>query len=336
MTRATVVSLSAAVLLAAIVLCSCTKAATEPVSKPAQSARSSSASSLFGCDYSDVKAPRDGQDLNWVGDPDPIPATDIVDCNGGERGSLVIKTSGVRVQNCTIRGYIRIMMDGVPDTNHVEPADWTRSQTYVREVRAAAPAHTIIQDTQIIGVPNANGNCVTPLYIGTGATYTLVRDVEISGCSGSVMVYIESESYGSKFKDVTIHAENADREAIAVDASSHNEFIRLQIFHRLGGMFFYRNCGEAGRTRVTTPSFNVGSGLVFRGGEDGMLSGRDPYPGLWFASRNGNRCYCPDDEPGTLGSSWSNMDHSRGNRFESVDLGPGGWLQDDGEDNQVE
>jgi hypothetical protein len=225
----------------------------------------------------------------------------------------------------------------MPNANFVDPAWSHQAQGYVAGIREAAPTHVIVSDTTIVGT-RVNGVCQTPLFIGPGVNWSQFVRVEISGCSDSVMVYLDAESTRNKFVDISIDARGASREAIAVDASSHNTFKRMTIVHELGGMFFYRNSGEAGVTRVTTPSFNLGEHMVFRGGANG-LNGKDAYPSLWFSSRNGDRCYSPDDDGYAVGSSksgglGSNMDHSRGNVFvNALDIGPGGWVRDDGYGN---
>lgn len=299
---------------------------------PERPPETSQLKAALGCDYSDGHPPGDAQARGWDVPDGPV-AGPVLDCAGGTIESLAIKDPGTLVQNCTILGSVRILPRGIINANDVYPASRTREPGYVASIRSEAPTRVWLKDVTIRGTRRPDGKCLSPLYIGPGVTYTRLVRVQLEGCSDSSMVYLDAESSRTRFLDVQIDARSAERACVSVDASDHNEFIRFTCFHERGGLEFYRNCGEAGRTRVTTPSYNTGRSLVFRGGENDWR-GRDPFPSLHFNTRQGNRCYCQDDAGASVGSSRSNMDHARGNVFENIDWGPGGWGEDGGSGNQ--
>jgi hypothetical protein len=139
---------------------------------------------------------------------------------------------------------------------------------------------------------------------------TRVENVTIAGPSTSTMVYLDAESYGTVFDNVDVDASEATREAIAIDASDHNIIRNTTITSVTGGIYMYRNCGEAGVVRHTTPSNNVIERSTFAGA--GVA--------VWLGSREGNRCYCQEDAGYEYGSSISDMDHARYNTVRDNDV----------------
>lgn len=241
----------------------------------------------------------------WKGSPTEGTGQ-VIDCNGGKRWRLDIRSSHVTVRNCTILGDIRVWGKA---RNGEDPGlrDSSRSADHVSRARASAPTGVTIEDSRIIA---SHG---IPLYIGPGSTFTTVRNVTIEGRSASVMVYLGAESHGTIINNVTIDAREAGREAIAIDASDRNVIRKSVIKHSKGGIFLYRNCGEGGTIRHTTPSDNVIESNTFSG--DGVA--------VWLGSREGDRCYCQEDAGHPYGSSVSDMDHARRNTVRGNRLGGG-------------
>ena len=243
-----------------------------------------------------------------------------IDCHGGERGRLDIRTSNVTIKNCIINGDVRIW--GIA-RNANSPAfkELSRKTNYVSVVRAAAPAYTTIENCTI------NGTGMIPLYVGPGSTFTTIKDTKIGGQSKSVMIYLGAESYKTTIIDSIIDATNGNREAIAIDASDHNVIKNNKITHPNGGVFLYRNCGEAGVIRHTTPSYNLIESNLFTSGSIAV----------WLGSREGNRCYCESDKGWPFGSSASDMDHSRFNIVRSNRLGGSSiWVGKHSHPNNIE
>lgn len=250
-----------------------------------------------------VGPPGDASSTSWV--PKPREAQEsVIDCHGNKRGRLSIRKSNITVRNCLIMGDVRIW--GIArNASAPELKPLSRKSDYVSVVRAAAPAHTTIENCTIQSVGTI------PLYIGPGSTFTTIRNSKIIGTSKSTMIYIGAETHKTTITDSLIDATQADREAIAVDASSYNVIKGNTILHRQGGVYLYRNCGEAGVIRHTTPSHNLIEGNLFKG--SGVA--------VWLGSREGNRCYCESDKGWPLGSSASDMDHSRFNKVLRNQLG---------------
>jgi len=78
--------------------------------------------------------------------------------------------------------------------------------------------------------------------------------------TNSVAVYLDAESYRNTLQGNSFHADHgagSQREVLAVDGSSNN-LIMSNHFSSLqyGGIYLYRNCGEGGTIRHSTPSNN--------------------------------------------------------------------------------
>ena len=253
--------------------------------------------------------PGDAGDLNWTKNDLPTPSSTpprIIDCGGKEIGSLGIRTSHTVVRDCIIKGNVRIWG---PARNASGPklVTQSRSPDYVKWIRANSPTGVLIEDTTII----ATGSI--PLYVGPGVTFTTLRRVSLRGPSSSTMIYLGAESYGTTIESSLIDAHQAAREAVAIDASSHNLLRSNAIQHNHGGVYLYRNCGEGGTIRHTTPSFNTIVDNVFTGDQIAIYVG----------SREGSRCYCQEDQGFPFGSSISDMDHARFNIVRGNALGEG-------------
>ena len=160
---------------------------------------------------------------------------------------------------------------------------------------------------------------------------------EVTGVSDAVAVYLDAESSHNTLKDNSIHVD-ADGPQVAIDASAYNTIINNH-FSGLdtGGVYLYRNCGEKGVIRHTTPSHNTIVNNIFyydRYTEENHFGKNDPFhrllkPAVYLGSRNGNDAgagYCDDDlkvnyswpldsldEPYPFGSSADDRDFARQN-----------------------
>lgn len=260
---------------------------------------------LSACCPTIVGQPGDASSIDWA-PPEKLEGSSVIDCGGKKRGRLDVVTSNVTIRNCLIEGDVRIwgLARNASSSNLQE---LSRRQDYVSIVRAVAPAHTTIENCTI------NGIGTIPLYIGPGSTFTTINSVTVSGISEGTMIYIDAESHKTTIVSSTIDATGANREAIAIDASDHNILRNNTIMHKNGGIYLYRNCGEGGVIRHTTPSYNTIEDNGIYG--DGVS--------IWIGSREGSRCYCEADKGWPFGSSASDMDHARFNVVQHNALGGG-------------
>lgn len=194
------------------------------------------------------------------------------------------------LSGCTIRGSIHIRG---PARNGEDPVLKSRSRQpdYVSWLRAQSPRGVWLKNVTVV----SDGNI--PIYIGPGVTDITLEGVTIRGPSRSVMVYLGAESRGTSIIDSNIDGSQAEREAIAIDASSHN---KVEGSHIVGDINLYRNCGEGGVSRHTTPSYNH---IV-----SNQVTGT-----IRLGSREGDRCYCDADDDSRYGSGQSDLDHARFN-----------------------
>jgi hypothetical protein len=263
---------------------------------------------LAGCCPTIVGQPGDASSIAWKHQVSPHEST-VIDCKGKERGPLSIRTSNTTVKNCIINGDVRIW-GPARNANSPKLLEKSRQPDYVSWMRKSAPTNVVIENSAIRATHSI------PLYVGPGTTFTTIRNVKISGTSGSTMVYLGAESHHTVIEGSVIDATQAKREAIAIDASDQNVITGNTIKYKAGGIFLYRNCGEGGVTRHTTPSHNTISKNYFHG--EGTA--------VYLGSRDGDRCYCSLDKGFPLGSSQSDMDHARYNVVKDNHLNGGSIL----------
>jgi len=247
-----------------------------------------------------------------------------IDCNdkevGGLKNGLVIRSAynkvknkwdapeGIVVKNCRIEGQLLII--GIPPAgDDYRASSRTKEHPFLK--RAAAPKHILLENNIF------HGKGKEPIYIAPGAGYVTIKGSRFTGKSEGTVIYLDAETYrvsilNNSFTTSTQRGNFnifTSRELIAIDGSSHN-LIKNNVFHNVeyGGIFIYRNCGESGITRHTTPVYNR------------IIKNKFHFDGGWFsiakdavhiASRNGDRSFC-DDENGTspYGSASSDRDQA--------------------------
>lgn len=235
------------------------------------------------------------------------------------------RPENVEVKNCNIVGSMRIYGMAVNGEGTLL-RDSSRKAAHVERAQAAAPRRIMLRNLLITGTGRV------PLYLSPGVSEVTLRDSEMRGVSNSAAIYLDTESMNNVILSNKI-AVDTRRELIAVDGSSHN-LIRDNDFYELadGGIFLYRNCGEGGTIRHSTPSYNS------------ILDNRFHYarteadkPAIHIGSRDGNRRYCTLDDGYDFGSSKDNRDFARhnvvvGNKF--IELLGGTPIRVGGESNQ--
>lgn len=155
----------------------------------------------------------------------------------------------ITLKNCRIKGDIRV---GENFTEESYRGD------YVAKVRASAPHHIYLDHLRI----ESKGE--THIYLHPGVHNTKVEHSSFHGKVDSVTIYLDAESYRNEILHNQFHARSDERdkhkqrEVIAIDGSEHNT-IAYNHFSAInfGGIFLYRNCGERGVVRWTTPSHNL-------------------------------------------------------------------------------
>lgn len=239
----------------------------------------------------------------------------------------------ILIKQCRIEGavWLRGMAGNGEDPSLTASS---RRPGHSERVRANAPRRIVFSNNHFIGTG------AIPIYFAPGVHDSMILDSQIGGFSRSVAIYLDAESGDNTIKGNQINTETTlpqttthkvrnlfygmfnqlkgasnvpsltGRELIAVDASARNKILDNQ-FSNLdnGGIFLYRNCGEAGNIRHQTPHGNEIAGNVFY---YDRFDGRTP--AIWLGARNGNRSYCDQDRGFPFGSSLSDLDYATENR----------------------
>lgn len=236
------------------------------------------------------------------------------------------RPENVVIRNCRIRGSIRIMGMGRNGEEH-QVRRSSVSLGHTDRAQAAAPTKILISNVEI------EADYRIPLYVSPGVTNVTVEQSRITGWGCSTAVYLDCESGGNVIRGNTF-AMRQSREVIAIDGSAWNR-IEENRFENLafGGIYLYRNCGEAGTVRHQTPRGNVIASNVF----DTQTLGPFAHA-IWLGSRNGRSGYCHEDDGHPFGSSSDNRDFAddnevRRNRFEPPSPRA---IRDDGAGNVIE
>lgn len=254
--------------------------------------------------------PGDEQTEAWTADPKPPPdCTERwhVPCPEGViEGDLQLEHNCSALVDCEVRGQVTI---GRPPTrtNQIDP-EQSRQPDYVRKVRGHQPKGVLIFRSKVIG-PDGR----VAVYVAPGVTYFRIEDSEIiSRGHGGPTIYLDAESSRGVIEDSDIDARGSAREAIAVDGSDFNTIRGNRISG--GSIKLYRNCGEGGVTRHTTPSDNWLQNNTF---DD--LAPIGIGVAVHLSSRDGMRGFCDlDDGLADVGSAQSNLDWARRNRVEGT------------------
>ncbi len=224
-----------------------------------------------------------------------------------DKGYYVRKCpENVTIKNCVIKGVVRVWGLG---TNGQDGYQWHSSRDlaapgHVQRVRDAAPTRITFENVTI----ESTGWIL--FYLGPGTTYVTLKNSELTG-KGALNVYFDAETAFNVVTGNHIHAKT-NREVFALDGSSHNE-ITDNRFSSLnnGGIYLYRNCGEGGAVRVSTPSHNrIANNHFYYNRYDG------PNPAVWIGSRNTvtHDHYCGKDKGVDYGSGASDWDYAQCNQ----------------------
>lgn len=248
---------------------------------------------------------------------------DIVEIVSRHVGGRWRRPEGVTLRNLALIGSVRLRGMGA-NAEAAAVRDSSRRPGHVRRLRGAAPRRIVLERLEIVGTGR------NPVYFGPGVTDSALRDSNVKGRSERVAIYLDAESARIAIERNTIAVATPDAAVLgfydrgwpqlAVDGSSAN-LIAGNRFTRLdqGGIFLYRNCGEGGTVRHSTPSDNRIVDNVF-------VYARPPPPradpavhvgsrgyGLWESLVPGSHCDDDEDARPRLGSARSNGDHAARN-----------------------
>ncbi len=217
------------------------------------------------------------------------------------------RPKNITIKKCNITGSVHIWGMGINgeggghDHNYLK--DSSKTATHVTTARNNAPTNIILEDLIITGAGRI------PLYFAPGVTYSKLINSEIKGKSGAVAIYLDAESHANTFKNNRIDVETSRRELMAIDSSDYNRIINnwFSGLHN-GGIYLYRNCGDEGTIRHTTPNHNQIINNVFYYDK---YTGKNP--SVYLGSRDGERGYCDEDKGFNFGSSADDRDFARHN-----------------------
>ena len=216
------------------------------------------------------------------------------------------RPENITIKNCNVIGSIHVWGMGRyhSDTDILLSS---RLPDFTTIARNNAPRKVTLDRVNI----TAAGKI--PLYIHPGVTNFQLVDSRMGGKSDSVAIYLDAESSGNTFRNNYIEVKTG-REVVAIDGSSYNKIVNNE-FRELsdGGIYLYRNCGEDGGIRHSTPSHNTIVNNIFY--YDKYIGGN---PSVYLGSRDGrtrkgNTGDCREDDGWPYGSSASDLDYARYN-----------------------
>jgi hypothetical protein len=209
----------------------------------------------------------------------------------------------IEIDGCHVIGSTRIWGMGQNGQAADVKTSSLRDSGHPTRARNAAPRNIIFRNMEITGISRI------PIYVSPGVTYFQLYDSEVNGKTSAVSIYFDAESAYNVLRGNDIHAGGDNREVMAIDGSSSNLIVdnRFSSLYN-GGIYIYRNCGEGGAIRHSTPSSNQIINNVFYYRE---YSGSAP--AVYIGSRDASSRYCDDDSGYPWGSSASDRDNARYN-----------------------
>ncbi|MFK0275015.1 NosD domain-containing protein [Ensifer sp. NPDC090286] len=235
--------------------------------------------------------------------------------------------SNITIRNCKINGFVRIYGLGENADGATMKAS-SRNPDHTAFAQASAPKNVRL-DNVTFTAPDG-----IPLYVGPGVTNAALVNSRINGKSTSVAIYLDAESANNTISNNVFGITTEKREMIAIDGSANNRITGNTFQHsENGGVFLYRNCGEAGVIRHQKPQYNQITGNSFRYASSFLAQ-----PAVWLNSRNGNRSYCFKDPAYPFGSSASNLDFAQNNvvRNNRLEGGSESLIRNDDPSNRID
>lgn len=277
-------------------------------------------------------------DLLPKGEQKEVKLTRDLDCGGkpfrdGKEVHILVKDDRIRISNCKITGTIRVFGFS-HNGNGAANRESSLRPGHTARAQEAAPTGVVIENSTITATYSI------PIYAGPGVTDLTISGNTIQGEGNSVAIYLDAESARNTIKDNTFTFRSQVREVIALDGSAQNR-IADNDFRRIdrGGIYLYRNCGEAGAVRHQPPKENIIEGNRFATDTlVPLITYRVPHhpAAIVLGSRNGSASYCDEDSGHGFGSSTSDLDHADFNLVtNNVFTGSGLQVVDNGRQNAI-
>jgi hypothetical protein len=228
----------------------------------------------------------------------------IIEIRATHRGGIWVPPHDITIQNCYISGGVRLYGKGMTAGAKVY-RESSYTLQHVSDTRNSSPYYITLDNVTIEGEDHVI------VYFGPGTHHSTLKNSTLYGTIHALL-YLGAESFGNTIENNTFNGDFITREAIAVDASASNRIISNTILNVAnGGIFLYRNCGEKGTVRHTTPSNNEIT-------DNEILHQNPIWPlatqvGIYLGSRDGGKGYCHEDDGYPYGSSISDQDHARFN-----------------------
>jgi len=222
---------------------------------------------------------------------------------GDLAGGAWTRPTDVTVKNCNVIGGVRIQ--SIRSEGLLRNSSYQANHTVV--MQRVAPKRITLDNLTV------TAREWIPVYFESGVSESKLINSELKGQSNATAVYLDAESTHNLIKHNDIHTVTG-REVMAIDGSSGNRVIDNH-FSALshGGIYLYRNCGQSGIVRHTTPAANEIVNNVFYYDKYNPSPPWAGSPSVFLGSRNGSPGYCGDDKGHPFGSSVSNLDYAQNN-----------------------
>jgi hypothetical protein len=259
-----------------------------------------------------------------------------LDCNGGtidtskgakfeDKVAIAIRSrqqpdgkwdapQSITVKNCTIKGFVRIYGLDI-NANGANMRASSLRPDHIKYARDSAPRNVSLRHITFVAAGSI------PLYVGPGVTHASVSNSTFRGQASATAIYLDAESGWNEVRDNRFSLASEKRELIAIDGSRNNRIVGNVFENPVnGGIFIYRNCGEAGVIRHQKPQYNLIADNVF----EYRKSSKTRKPAIWLGSRGGKQRYCFHDPERQFGSSADSGDFARNNIVEDNRVVGGG------------
>jgi hypothetical protein len=224
-------------------------------------------------------------------------------CTANPRNCAYSRPQNITIKGCRVVGTVSV--HGVSDAHAL-----SRREDYVTFARSVSPRNITFESLEI----NAdNGDDM--FYVYPGSTRVRLLDSELRGQVRNVAIYLDAETSENTLDNNLIAVRSEKRELLAIDGSNKNTIInnvfadKNHDFTRGPLIRLYRNCGERGTIRHTTPSSNkiINNKFLQAPGEAGFAVH------LGSRNRDNDDSFCDEDNGFPFGSSADDKDNATNN-----------------------
>lgn len=206
----------------------------------------------------------------------------------------------ITIKDCEIKGSIRLIGMG-SDAQDIDVKASSLTTNHTERSNHAAPHHIKLINLDIEAISRP------PVYFSPGVNHVELKQSNLHGASDSVAVYLDAESNYNEILDNTVEVDTA-YQLMSLDGSAHNKIENNYfILNDNGGIYLYRNCGEAGTVRHQEPSFNRIKANYFT--YSNISENNSNNPAIYISANNGQQSYCADDDEAQLNNTSSTDDN---------------------------